>query len=311
MSPPDILSDVFQTMRLRTELYFAASLTAPYAIEIPHENRVVRFHLVRHGRCWLGDRGAGPGVSLAEGDLVILPNGRSHILADRQDTEVVTLAEILRSGALEAAGLLRYGGDGERLDLLCGFCSFDEGIRHPLIANLPDRIVLKDAELDTHPGIRLAISLLDSEANRGGQGMNAIVCRLLEIVFVQAVRRTDAANDATQIRFLPALADKNLSRALRAIHRHPESPWTSTALAREAGMSRTQFAAKFSQLVGDTPMKYVANWRLSRARTLLSDTNLPIDEIALRCGYRSLPSFTRRFKAEFGQGPGAFRRGPK
>lgn len=308
MTPADILSDIFQTMRLRSDLYFTARLSGAYAVDIPPEGKRVRFHLVREGTCWLrGDDPADP-VRLEAGDLALVPNGLGHVLADTREREPVPLPDVLASGALDPSGMLTYGSDGQRVTILCGFCAFDENIRHPIFSSIPDRIVLNDHRLSTQPSMRAAVELLAQEADLAEDGMGAVLSRLLEIVFVQAMRGLvdDARSEGPA--FLPALADPNLSRALRAIHLQPAFPWTTTLLAQEAGMSRTRFAVKFAAVVGDAPMGYLSNWRLSKARTMLTDTNLSVDEIGRRCGYRSLPSFTRRFKATFGEGPGSFRR---
>lgn len=147
--------------------------------------------------------------------------------------------------------------------------------------------------------------MLRLEVDLGGEGMAAILTRLLEILLIQSIR-SQTPKDAPG--FAAALADPGLSRALAAIHQAPEVGWTLSMLAREAAMSRASFARHFTETMGMPPMTYVTNWRLALARRMLTDSTLSIDEIAQRTGYGSRAAFTRRYAATFGQGPSADRR---
>lgn len=310
MYPSDVLSDVFQSLRLGGGLYFTARFGRHYAVAIPAEGRTIRFHLVRRGSCWLSQGEKDAPIKLHPGDLAIVPNGAGHVLSDDPDLLSAPLSEVIKSGAVDTARGELYFGTGEQTAVvLCGFCSFDEKIRHPVIDLLADRLLLTTAAQKQNPALLSAIRLLGDEADGSDAGRSGILSRLLEIIFIQAMRFQGIGQTEKAPAFIRALADDKLSRALGMLHRNPDRAWTTALLAREAGMSRTRFAVKFSQMVGQAPMTYLANWRLSRARLLLRDTNLAIDEIGRRCGYQSLPSFTRRFKAVFGEGPGAFRRG--
>ncbi len=309
MYPSDVLSDVFQSLRLGGGLYFTARFGERYAVAIPAEGRTIRFHLVQHGRCWLVQGPELAPVLLHPGDLAIVPNGAGHVLCDDPERSPVPLPEVMMGGAVDpVSGDLSVGSGETSAVVLCGFCTFDEAVRHPSIEFLQDRLLLTSREQEMLPPLALTIHLLKEEAGGLNAGRSGILSRLLEIIFIQAMRLREGTAIPSP-GFMRALADENLSRALAAIHRRPDFPWTIALLAREAGMSRTRFSVKFSRMVGEAPVAYLSNWRLSRARLLLRDTNLAIDDIGRRCGYQSLPSFTRRFKAVFGEGPGAFRRG--
>jgi AraC-like DNA-binding protein len=302
----DQLSEVFSTLRIGSGIYFRADLRGEFAVAVPADNRLIRFHHVRRGQCLIGLEGREEWVELREGDMAIVPNGATHILADRSHRKPVPLADIIASGALGEDGVLT-AGDGEgRVELLCGFCRFDEDIDHPVVAHLPELVVLKTADIGHEPWIVSTLRLLELEADLGGQGMNGVLGRLLEILFIQTVRREMAGSAGSG--YMAALADPNLSKALLAIHRAPETDWTISALAREAAMSRARFSARFTEMTGVPPIRYLTTWRLMKARHMLRETDLSIGEIALRCGYASLASFTRRYTAAFGLGPGAYRR---
>jgi AraC-like DNA-binding protein len=316
MAINDVLSDVFATLRLHGGVYFRAELSGAWAIEIPAERRRIRFHLVRHGTCWAKVRADPDPIRLMEGDVAIIPNGAAQILSDRPGRKPVKLSDIVESGAIDPSGVLSYGagaGDdggepGGRVRLLCGFCDFDEDVEHPVVTSLPALMVLSARDLGAEPWVAETLRLMSLEADLAGQGMDGILGRLLEVVFIQLVRRLSATAAGAELGYISALADPRLSKALLAIHGTPQRPWTIAELAKTCGLSRAVFAEKFTSAVGVPPIRYLTNWRLMKARRLLRETDLGIDEIARRCGYQSLPSFTRRFKAAFDIGPGAFRR---
>jgi AraC-like DNA-binding protein len=300
----DILSEVFSALRIRSQLYFSAELRAGAAICVPEERRRIRFHLVLQGQCYLRMEGRAASL-LSEGDIVLIPNGASQILSAEPDTPAISLEKAIKAGALRD-GVLRGGTGVARAVLLCGFCQFDEGIEHPALADLPPAIHLRIAELGAEPWVTATLKLLALEAGLAAQGTTAILGRLIEIVVIQATRRLSLVREGYG--FIAALADPHLSRALYMLHRMPEKAWRVGELAEAAGMSRARFADRFAEIVGVPPIEYLTRWRLIKARGLLSESQLSIEDIAERCGYASLPSFTRRFKAQFGVGPGTFRR---
>jgi len=308
MNKTDILSDVLATLRLRGGLYFRAELKGTFAVEVPRDRRLIRFHLVRRGACRVGVREAAAPVPLTEGDLAIVPHGSAQVLANGPERRAVPLAELLRACPLDEAGVLRYGEGEGGVALLCGFCEFDEAIEHPVIAQLPDLIVLRSRDLGAEPWIATALRLMVLEADLGAQGSSGILVRQLETLLIQSLRRLPRGGGEAGSGTMAALADPQLSKALLAMHRAPEEPWTIDRLARLAGMSRARFAKAFAATLGEAPIGYLTRWRLMKARRLLRESALSTDEIARRCGYASLPSFSRRFKAAFGLGPGGYRR---
>ncbi len=301
----DVISEVFSALRLRSEVYFRAALGAGIAVRVPQEQRRIRFHLVLQGQCWIGLADNAAPALLSEGDIALIPDGAAQVVAAEPGAKIVRLEDAIANGALQD-GVLRGGAEPARALLLCGFCRFDESIGHPALLHLPPLIHLRLGDLGAEPWLAATLKLLALEAALGAQGTQAVLSRLIEIVVIQATRRLASAGEGSG--FIAALADPALAAALRAMHAGPEKAWSVTRLAAEAGMSRARFADRFAAMVGLPPMEYLTRWRLLKARALLGDTGLSIDDIAEACGYASLPSFTRRFKAEFGIGPGSFRR---
>ena len=306
MDNSDILSEIFSTLRIRSQLYFRAELRGAFSVEVPRERRRIRFHLLRQGRCWIAAPGAAP-VELAEGDLALVPDGAAQVLSAEPGAAPVPLPEVLAQGALKR-GVLSLGQGDNCARLLCGFCHFDEAIDHPVLTNLPGLIVLRARDLGAEPWAAAALRLLALEADLDAAGTTGIVTRLLEILLIQALRRMTSRPEDGAAGFLAALSDPQVSRALDAIHRRPQTAWRIGDLAKLAGMSRARFAARFAAVVGLPPIGYLTAWRLMKARGLLADSGLDMAEIASRCGYASVPSFSRRFKAAFDVGPGAYRR---
>lgn len=302
----DVLSEVFATLRINGNLYFRARLHGGFAVEVPRERRSIRFHLVREGSCFVQVPGD-PAVALGAGALAIIPDGAAQVLSSAPGMEPVPLAEVMAAHPV-TDGLLECGEGEVGVSLLCGYCAFDEAVDHPVLKALPRLMVLRPEELADEPWAGAALALLREEAELGAPGMTGVLSRMLEIVFLQAVRRIAFGGGSGPAGFMAALVDAGLSGALCAIHEAPQAAWNVESLAREAGMSRARFAAAFSEKVGVPPIAYLTQWRFMKARALLSGTNLNVDEVAARCGYASGASFSRRFKLEYGLGPGAYRK---
>ena len=361
---PDVLSDVCSNLRLRSDFYFTAEMQGAFCVRVPAEGVRIRFHLVLAGGCRLLFEDRDLALDLGPGDLVLVPNGKAHILADAQqktgpaNVMPVDLAIAMAHGFDPQTGILRnrkkvpnpapgdldeqmawqmngptleptQGQDAD-MRMLCGFCAFDEAIRHPGLALIDDHVVLRGAdrrqslqqppyelpheaphgppdELPHDAAHGAVLAAITDLAKSRRPGWQAALARLMEVVVLE-ILGSQLGKDDLPPGVLAGLADPRISRALTVMHRNPEQDWNAESLARHAGMSRTRFVVRFGACVGVPPMQYLQDWRMIRARTMLRDTNLSMDEVALRCGYQSMPAFSRRFKARFGEGPGGYRR---
>ena len=138
-------------------------------------------------------------------------------------------------------------------------------------------------------------------------GSAAAVTRMSEIVFIEILRSAvGSLPDFAPL--LRAFTDRHVGRALKLIHESPADPWTVESLASEVGMSRSRFANRFSEALGQGPMSYLTDWRLQRALVLLSDARCSVNQAAIQTGYRSPAAFTRAFAGKFGKSPSEFRR---
>lgn len=310
----DLLSDVLSSLRLRGDLYFLTDFSGDWAVALPPEGQAIRVHLVVRGQCWVDVEGTEKGALLHEGDFALVPHGAAQTLSSEPDLDLepASLPELMGDGNPDDDGILRYEGrgcsEGRRSRIVCGLCRFDERLSHPMFLGLPPLIVLRARATGDSPWLAEAVRVTILEANLTDVGMREILGRLIEILFIQSIRQKLRATDDPNP-FLVAVSDNHLRPALRAMHDELDTDWTVQRLARLSGMSRTQFARRFREALHRTPMQYLTDWRLQKARQWLRETDASVEEIGRRSGYRSQPSFTRRFKERFGVTPLAYRRG--
>ena len=239
------------------------------------------------------------------GDLVLVPHGSAHVLCDPPERASVPLDRVLAESGFDAGGPLAYGGDGARTVLVCGHFAFADVQPLPLVDALPPLLHLRAEAGDGYGWMDQVVRRMERETRSRAIGHGEVVRRLSEILLVEVLRAHAACGDAAA---LSCLGDPHLARALEAIHERPEAGWTLAALARAAGQSRTLFAERFRARMGVSPMKYLARWRLLRARRLLAQGGLSVSEVARRSGWVSESAFHRAFREEFGASPGRWRR---
>ncbi len=280
----DILSDVLRSLRATGTVYFCDQLTSPWTKEFPGEP-VASFHQVRRGGCWLITDGVEE--HLGPGDLVFIEPGRHHVLTDQppgnasNDNQPPTL-------------------------LLCGYCEFDDSLQLPLASLFPNISVIRQEQLQEHAWLKMLLDTLSAEYLSIRPGTSLVVTKLTEVLLVELIRINFGQNGETAM--LRALSDKQIAHALQLLHNNPENNWSLDLLASEVGMSRAAFAKRFKTLSEHSMFDYLTKLRLQRACELLSDTDLPLYEIANRVGYESDLAFTRTFKKKLGLTPTAYRK---
>ncbi len=304
----DVLSDILETIRLQATLYFRTDFSPPWAIEVPAYKTAARFHLVIQGRCHV-KLASGRAVELEAGDLALIPHGRSHILSDRDDRTPSALERVMEESGYSGDGVFILGkGDPEAATrMVCGHFGFADGADHPLIRALPELVVLTSADRPHHPFLDGTLRLLEQRVFSDGVGAQAAVTKLSELLIVEAIRASvNQSPELTQI--MAAITDVHVGRALALLHGEFSKDWTVESLAEAVGMSRSRFAERFSELMGQGPMSYLADWRLQRAMYLLSQPRISVQEVAAQIGYQSSGAFSRAFAAKFGAPPTEFKR---
>lgn len=310
----DIVGDVLSALRIRGSLYFHTDFGGGWGVRVPSFEQVARFHIAMQGEFWVALPGSDASAHIREGDVALVPHGAEHILSAGEKGRAETLDAVLEKSGFSGAGALVYHPDGDaglparQARMVCGHFSFDNRIRHPLVDELPKLIVLRSDRTQNFQWLDRVIQFIAHESASELPGGEAVTNRLSEILFVQALR-VQLASAAPEQRFLLALADTNIRRALEAIHADPTHGWTVAELATRAAMSRTIFAERFVKSVGMTPAAYLRNWRIQIAIRQLRDTSAQVEDIAAEVGYGSGRALARALVQETGYRLSEFRAG--
>jgi AraC-like DNA-binding protein len=318
----DALSDVLRIVQLSGAVYLSADFTAPWcliaqpdselcATFLPRSERVVSYHMVVEGSCQacLGDDRLTP-LRLEAGDVLVVPLGEEHLLGSDLTLPPAPAAPLLagllhdRPGEVMRVG---YGGGGEHTRILCGFLTCDGVLSNPLLAALPRIFKVNVGNSVESAWLASALAFGAAEAAFPREGSATVLAKLSELLFVQAVRRCIEGLPAHERGWLAALRDRYVGPAMLKLHADPAHPWTVDELARAVGLSRSALAQRFSELLGQPPMQYLAQWRLHAAARELRNGRKSLAEIADGAGYDSEPAFSRAFKRQFGLPPASWR----
>ena len=178
----------------------------------------------------------------------------------------------------------------------------------PLKRLLPELILVK-ADQAQSLALHSTLQLLASEMAEPAPGSEVMVNRLADILFIQCVRAHIASSSENcKSGWLRAIFDPKIGVALKAMHEKVENPWTVETLAVAAGMSRSAFALRFKELLGETPLEYLTNWRMYKAIGSLQKDDRKLFEIAKSVGYDSDAAFSKAFKRVLGVAPREYRR---
>jgi len=302
----DYLTDILRDLRLERSFYARSELRAPWGLSFSVKDGP-SFHVILAGRCWL--RIDDERIPLETGDLVLLPHGDEHQIADPVEGDAVPLAALPSERVGQNAALLCYGGDGPAALLVCGGVRFAGPLAHPLLDLLPRVLLLhRDEQGGAHAWLDATLTMLGAEALSRRPGSVAVMTRLADLLVLQTIRAWLECDKGQLPGWLGALSDPDIGRALALIHRCAEEPWTVASLAREVHLSRSVFSERFSRQVGMSPMQYVTRWRMSLASSWMREEHMSASEAAHRLRYSSEAAFSRAFKRHFQMPPGAFRR---
>jgi AraC-like DNA-binding protein len=245
---------------------------------------------------------------LQPGDVALVPHGEGHRLRSEPDVPVPGILDLDLEQASERYEILRHGDGGAPTTLICGAVRFDHPAARNLVGILPQTILIEASDAPRASRMQGALRLMAVEAREFRPGGEAVITRLADILVIQAIRAWLETAPAARTGWLGALRDPQIGRALAMIHREPSRAWTVAALAHELAMSRSAFAARFTELVNEPAMQYVTRWRMQLAQAALADGGATVGELADRLGYRSEAAFARAFKRVVGIPPGAVRR---
>ena len=307
-APSDPLGEALHFLRMSGAFYCRSELTSPWGLTLPPMAGYMWFHAPTSGKVMLESPGTDEQL-LQAGDFALVPHGEGHALRSEAGAAAPGILDLEREEISDRYEILRHGGGGAPTSLICGAVRFDHPAARNLVEVLPATIRLEAAGSAQPEWMQVTLRLMAAEMKELRPGSEAVITRLADILVIQAVRSWLETDPAAQTGWLGALQDKQVGRAIALIHREPARPWTVASLARELSMSRSAFAARFTELVGEPVMHYVARWRMQVAFGSLRDEGTTVGELANRLGYRSEAAFARAFKRVMGVPPGAVRRG--
>ena len=313
----DALSEVLQAIRLDGALYIDAEFTAPWCVEaqfglhtatehLPRTEHIAFFHVLTDGACRARLVDGGEVLDVAAGDILLFPHDHPHLLGS--DVSLVPSPEddVVETPADGSIIQMRFGGGGAATRFVCGYLACDPRVCRPLFSALPRMLRVSIAESAPWLLEMLRVGVRESIAQ--GPGARSLLAKLAELMFVEAIRRFALSQPEEQRGWLAGLRDRHVGRALALLHGKPAYAWTVEELAREVALSRSAFAERFVELIGEPPMQYLTRWRLALAAQSLRNGGDAVARIAERSGYESEAAFNRAFKREFGMPPSAWRK---
>jgi AraC-like DNA-binding protein len=317
----DALSDVLRTVRLTGAMFFDVVAKAPWAVESPPRERIlpailpgaehlIAYHVVVDGKCFATLHGGEP-IPIEAGEVIVFIRGDQHVMSStpdmRPDPAPPDLIAAACAGQLPL--FINYGGDGAAsAKFVCGYLACDARPFNPLLDNLPPVIKAKDPQgADVGwLGQFIRFAMMESADKRAGG--ESVLAKLSELMFIEVVRRHLEELPPEQAGWLAGLRDPFVGKSLSLMHGAPAHNWTIEELARQAGLSRSVLAERFTDLVGTPPMQYLAKWRMQIASGLLSEGSANLATVANEIGYESEAAFSRAFKKILGMPPSVWRR---
>jgi AraC-like DNA-binding protein len=305
--PAEPLGEALQFLRMSGAAYYRSELTAPWGMTLPPMPGYLWFHVVTSGRLWL-ETGEEERGWIQLGDLALVPHGEGHVLRSEPGAPAPHILDLEREPVSDRYEIIRHGEGGAPTGLVCGAVRFEHPAAGNLVEVLPSTIHIEASSSPRLERMRSLLQLMAAEAGELRPGGEAVITRLADILVIQAIRAWMESDPAAQRGWLGALQDPQIGRAISLIHREPARDWTVASLAHELAMSRSAFAARFTELVGEPVMSYVARWRMQVAVDALKEEGATVGQLADRLGYRSEAAFSRAFKRVIGVSPGAIRR---
>ncbi|MEM9707631.1 MAG: AraC family transcriptional regulator [Pseudomonadota bacterium] len=316
----DPLSSLVASLDLTCAVFLKAELSHPWAITahvteqdcfpfmatLPRQ--VIAYHIVTEGRAIISldeDQGYRTHCIAGPGDIIFLPTNALHVLASSPGCRPVSGNDLLLPAGPDGLVRIQYGGGGERTRILCGFIASNSS-SSPILTSLPELMVIHIESLETRQWIQASVGMAARELRSGRLASDAIVSELCRLMLTEALR-AHVERSAAPIGWLRGMAHPRMSHALARIHADLSAPLRVDDLAIEVGMSRSAFVARFAEVMGIGPGRYILMQRIEAAAALLRETQVSVSEISHKVGYDAPEAFSRAFKREKGLAPADWR----
>lgn len=283
------INQLLSNLKLEANVHHNGQYCGDWALDTSGTRRMT-FHVVSRGRCFLEFQGEV--IELNEGDAVFLPCDSKHCVSNLPNSGMI-LNQTASIPMTQAA-------EQESTGLVCGNFAHSHPVFDKLVKQMPKLIIIRKNESKDAGQI---IDLMLQESRSSDEHSNVLLNRLADCLFYILVRNNLNVNSGV----FAAFVHPNLSAVMDLIHRNSDQRLTLDNMAEAAGLSRSALSSTFKDVVGQTPMEYLTQWRMTQAYRWLADEGITTLDAALRCGYETEASFAKAFKRVIGQGPGSVR----
>jgi AraC-like DNA-binding protein len=314
----DVLADMLRSLRLTGSVFLDARFSTPFGVLSPrqwdastpmaHLRHISVFHLIAAGECTI-EIATGERRTVSAGDILLLPFADQHKFWSGDAVEMARAQTLFADGPIKGVWTIDHGGGGKQTRMVCGFIESSEFLFAPVFRSLPALLVDRTGDDKVGAIITSTVGQILALADTATPGTELMLGRLMELLFVEVLRRYAENLPAGTKGWFAAIGDPIVSRALQSVHGDPSRRWSVDDLAREAGASRTVLAERFNALLGQAPIEYVTGWRMQLAAERIRNSSDSLAAIAADIGYESEAAFNRAFKRVTGVTPGRFRDG--
>jgi AraC-like DNA-binding protein len=311
------LNEALERLRLEGAIFLRAEYTERWALADqggpmfaalmhPGAERLILFHVVASGRCWVSTAD-GERYWASAGEVIVLPYGDAFLMGGVEPVEPVSIMTVVPPPPWTEMPIVRHGEGGSRTDIVCGCLYSEDPLFDPALKVFSPAFVVRPPSGPSRAWFDASIAYALEESS--GQSQRVRSTKLPELLLIDALRLHLANAPASERGWLAGLRDPVLAPAMKAIHTAPDRKWTVADLAMEAAVSRSSLDGRFRDVLGLSPIRYVNEWRMRMAQDLLATTEVTVAEIARRVGYDSEEAFSRAFKRAHGQSPSPWRLG--
>ena len=313
----DVLSDAMETLDAGGAVFFRGSLGSPWELTIPTATEVMgvfqtpreidtilMFHAVLRGSLMLETKSEQKPMQLEAGDLVLLTLQEPHIVREGQGGACLNMQAIVGDHDIRQPLVFDAGEGNKSAKLICGGFFLRNTTLHPMLSGLP--AVSKVSAGHGFDTLSFLLSMLATESESQQQGNRAVVKRIADLLLVELLRSVMSKNE--HLGWLGALHEPVLRKALAALHNNPGKDWTVPSLSSAIGVSTSGLTQRFRNVLDQSPMQYLTNWRMHVATLLLLKPELTLDDVAEQVGYSAVAAFSRAFKRSVGCSPGQWRK---
>ncbi len=296
----DPLSDILSLLRPNSYGFRGLDAGGDWLLAFGRDDGI-KCYAIQSGACWLAMEEAGEPVRLEAGDFVLLPSAQAFRIYSAADAPPIDAFDFFPNIPAGETAVLNGGGDVAGVGGYFGF----EGMHAELLLGMLPPVVHIRAEA-SKAELRWSIDRLMRELREPQPGSALIAEHLAQALLIEALRLHLAEHSHHSTGWLFALADKQMRKVIAAMHAEPGRKWTLEALARVAGMSRSSFAVRFKETVGEPAMDYLTRWRMMVASDRLANAGMSIAVVAPTVGYDSESAFSAAFKRVIGTSPRRF-----